>query len=230
MNATITSKRKKLPVILEQEEVNTLLKEPSNRYPTGIRNKTILLLMLNCGLRLSEVINLKPGDINLTKNKLRVENGKGGKDRNLGIPDYTASQIEKWRDIRPKSKYFLTTLKGSKLSSRYIQIMVKRYGKRAGIKKNVYPHLLRHTYATEFYRGTRDLEKLRMILGHSNISTTIIYVNLASVEVEDAMKGFKEFGAEKRTININEMLKMFKVLNTLNPDLIKNYKEEYCGK
>lgn len=179
--------------------------------------------MVNCGLRLSEVINLKPGDINLTKNKLRVENGKGGKDRNLGIPDHTTSQISRWRDIRPMGKYFLTTLKGGKLSSRYIQLMVERYAKRAGIQKNVYPHLLRHTYATEFYRGTRDLEKLRMILGYSNISTTTIYVNLASVEVEDAMKGFREFGAEKPSIKISEVMKMLNMINTLSSGSLKEF-------
>ena len=75
--------RKKLPVILEPEEAQNLLKQPNKRYPTGLRNKAMLSLMLHCGLRVSEVVNLRPGNINLTKGKLRVENGKGNKDCDL---------------------------------------------------------------------------------------------------------------------------------------------------
>ena len=68
-------RKNKLPVILEPEEVQILLRQPNKRYPIGLRNKAIMSLMLHCGLRLSEVVNLKPGNINLTKGKLRVESG-----------------------------------------------------------------------------------------------------------------------------------------------------------
>jgi len=137
-------RKNKLPVILEPEGVQNLLRQPSKRYPTGLRNKTIMSLMLHCGLRLSEVINLKPGNINLTKGKLRVESGKGEKDRDLAIPDYLTDLLDTWRNIRPKSNYFFSTLKGRKLSDRYIQQMVKRYSQKAGIEKKISPHTLRH--------------------------------------------------------------------------------------
>jgi len=137
-------RKNKLPVTLEPEEVQNLLKKPSKRYPTGLRNKTIMLLMLHCGLRLSEIVNLKPGNLNLTKGKLRIESGKGKKDRDLAIPDYLTDLLDTWRNIRPKSNYFFSTLKGKKLSGRYIQFMVKRYAKKAGIDKDVTPHTLRH--------------------------------------------------------------------------------------
>ena len=101
--------------------------------------------------------------------------------------------LKKWKSIRPKGEYFFTTLKGGKVSPRYIHLFVKRYSFKAGVNKNVSPHTLRHTFATEFYRQTKDLETLRMILGHSNILTTQIYVTLASIEVESAMNGFKQF-------------------------------------
>jgi len=133
-------RKNKLPVILEPEEVQNLLKQPSKRYPTGLRNKAIMSLMLHCGLRLSEVVNLKPGNLNLTKGKLRVESGKGKKDRDLAIPDYLNDLLEAWRSIRPKSNYFFSTLKGKKLSDRYIQQMVKRYAQKAAIEKVVSPH------------------------------------------------------------------------------------------
>jgi len=142
-------RKNKLPVILELEEAQNLLKQPSKRYPTGLRNKTIMSLMLHCGLRLSEVLNLKPGNLNLTKGKLRIESGKGKKDRDLAVPDYLNDLLDTWRSIRPKSDYFFSTLKGRKLSDRYIQQMVKRYANKAGIDKIVSPHTLRHTYATE---------------------------------------------------------------------------------
>jgi site-specific recombinase XerD len=187
--------RKKLPAILEPEEAQNLLKQPNKRYPTGLRNKAMMVLMLHCGLRISEVVNLRPGNINLTKGKLRVESGKGNKDRDLAIPEYLTGLLDSWRKKRLPSDYFFTTLKGKKLSKRYLQQMVKRYGKKAGIDKKISPHTLRHSYATEFYRRTKDIETLRQILGHSDISTTTIYITLANIEVEKSMKSFNGFNS-----------------------------------
>ena len=186
-------RKNKLPVILEPEEVQNLLRQPNKRYPTGLRNKAMMSLMLHCGLRLSEVVNLKPGNLNLTKGKLRVESGKGKKDRDLAIPDYLTDLLDTWRSIRPKSNFFFSTLKGGKLSDRYIQQMVKRYANKAGITKKISPHVLRHTYATQYYRQTKDIETLRRILGLSDISTTTIYITLANIDVENGMKSFKGF-------------------------------------
>ena len=124
--------RKKLPVILEPEEAQNLIKQPNKRYPTGLRNKAIISLMLHCGLRVSEVINLRPGSINLTKEKLRVESGKGAKDRDLAIPEYITDLLEGWRKKRPTGNFFFSTLKGKKLSVRYLQQMIKRYAQKAG--------------------------------------------------------------------------------------------------
>ena len=202
----MNKRRKKLPVVLEPEEAQSLLSIPNKRYITGIRNKAILALMLNLGLRVSEVVNLKPGDLNLTKRKLRIVNGKGGVDRDLIIPVYTSEILKEWKKAKPKnSKYFFTTIKdkkqgnrfdsskGSQLSVRYIQFMVKRYGKRTGINKDITPHTLRHTFATDFIRQGQNVMKLKKILGHSDISTTQIYVTLANKDIEEAMNGFKEF-------------------------------------
>ncbi len=201
----MNTRRKKLPVVLEPEEAQSLLSIPNKRYITGIRNKAILALMLNLGLRVSEVVNLKPGDLNLTKRKLRVVNGKGGVDRDLIIPVYTAEILKEWKKAKPKnSKYFFTTIKdkiggqfasskGSQLSVRYIQFMVKRYAERAGINKDITPHTLRHTFATDFIRQGQNVMRLKKILGHSDISTTQIYVTLANKDIEEAMNGFKEF-------------------------------------
>jgi len=186
--------KKKLPTILEPEEAQKLLKQPNKRYPTGLRNKAIMSLMLYCGLRLSEVTNLKPGSINLTKGKLRVVSGKGNKDRDLAIPDYLIDLLDGWRKKRPAGDYFFSTLEGKKLSDRYIQQMVGRYARKAGINnKKVSPHTLRHSYATQYYKQTKDIETLRRILGHTDIGTTTIYITLANKDIEEAINGFKEF-------------------------------------
>lgn len=199
------ARRKKLPVVLEPEEAEKLLSIPNKRYLSGIRNRAILSIMLNMGLRVSEVTNLKPGDISLTKNRLRIVRGKGGVDRDLTIGVYTAEILSDWKEAKPKNtEYFFTTIKnkkdgrfasiiGSKLSVRYIQFMVKRYAERAGITKNISPHTLRHTFATNFIRQNGNVMNLKKILGHADISTTQIYVTLANKDVEEAMNNFSEF-------------------------------------
>ena len=198
-----TNRRKKLPIILEPEEAEKLLRIPNKRYLPGIRNRAILAVMLNMGLRVSEVSNLRPGDINLTKNKLRIIAGKGNVDRDLAIPFNTSELLKAWKDKRPAGEYFFCITKnrkngkfssivGTKLSVRNIQNFVKRYSQRAGIHKNISPHTLRHTYATQFYKQTKDIETLRQILGHADISTTTIYITLANIDVENGMNQFIE--------------------------------------
>jgi len=190
--------RKKLPITLNKQEVKSLLDIPNKRYKNGLRNKAIISLMVNTGLRVSEVTGLKTKDINLKEGKLRVIEGKGSKDRDLTIGNKQALELLKeYSKIRPKSDFFFTSLEqdnaGKQLAIRYLQTMVKGYSKRAKIQKNVSPHSLRHTFATEFYRETKDIETLRKILGHSDISTTQIYVTLANIDVEKAMNGFSGF-------------------------------------
>lgn len=101
--------------------------------------------------------------------------------------------IDRWCKKRPESSFFFSTLNGKKLSIRYLQQMVKRYAQKAGITKKISLHVLRHTYGTQFYRQTKDIETLRRILGHSDITTTTIYITLANIDVENGMKSFKGF-------------------------------------
>ena len=207
--------RNKLPVVLEPEEVHSLLMIPNTRYLTSLRNKAMISIMVNCGLRVSEVVQLKSKDLNLDKAKLRVVDGKGKKDRDiLSINPGTINLLKEWDKRKPESEYFFCTIKnrkgiitfkdgstrniasksGNKTSVRFIQSMVERYTERAGINKVVSPHTLRHTFATEYYRETKDIETLKTILGHTSISTTQIYITLASIDVENGMKQFKGFG------------------------------------
>jgi len=182
--------RKKLPIILEQKEVEKLLNQPSKTSLVGLRNLAIMKIALNCGLRVSEITNLKSEEIDLGLGKIRVINGKGGKDRDLAIPETASGSLKEWEKKRPQSPFFFPTLKGKKLLIRYLQEAIKRYALKAGIKKKVSPHTLRHTYATFFYRQTKDIQTLRRILGHSSISTTAIYITLGNEEVDQSMRAF----------------------------------------
>jgi len=186
------TKAKKLPVVLNDMELKKLIAIPNKRYYTGQRNKAMIVAMANLGLRVSEVVNLKKDNIDLTSRKLRVVNGKYSKDRDLIIGPVTAEVLREWDKRRKGGDYFFNTSKGKKLQTRYIQAMVARYAERAGIKKKVTPHTLRHTFATNFYRQTKDIETLRSLLGHSDISTTQIYVTLANIDIENAMNSFRE--------------------------------------
>lgn len=177
------TKRKKLPDILTDEEAISLIGIPHKRYYTGLRNKAIITLMLNTGLRVSEMVNLKIQNIEFKNRSLKVVNGKGHKDRILTIPVQTTEIIKKWNKKRSSGEFFFNTKDGNQLKVRYIQAMIKRYAERARISKNVCPHTLRHTFATNFYRQTKDIETLRKLLGHSDISTTQIYVTLANIDV-----------------------------------------------
>ena len=186
-------RRKKLPEVLNSHEAAKLLSIPNPRYPTGQRNLTILTVMLNMGLRVSEVSNLKPGSINLTEGKLRIGNGKGGVDRDLTIPNgYTSDALMKWKKIRPKGKYFFTTLKGGKVSTCYMHLFVKRYVLKAGINKKISPHTLRHTTAMHLLQSGVDITVIALWLGHESPATTHLYVEADLTMKEKALQKLQD--------------------------------------
>lgn len=193
---------RKIPEVLTKEEQKALLKQPNCRYPTGQRNYTILKLMLNTGLRLSEVVNLTWNDVNLISGKIMVRQGKGVKDRTLWINNEIINLLTDWKErqfkILDKSvKPVFSTLSknsksiGKKLLKRYVQEMVGRYTKKANIDKNITPHILRHSFATDLYRETKDIRLVQKALGHADISTTMIYTHIVDDDLEQALKSFK---------------------------------------
>jgi len=196
----ITIARKKLPAVLTKEEQELLLAQPSERYITGQRNHTLLKIMLDTGLRLSEVINLKWKDIDLISGKLMVREGKGKKDRTLWLGEEDLNLIQKWKERQVKkigktpANIFTSTSKGTmgnKMNPRYIQDMVKRYAKKAGINKDISPHTLRHTFATDLLRETKNIRLVQKALGHSDISTTMVYTHIVDEELEGALKNLR---------------------------------------
>ena len=122
--------------------------------------------MSNCRgspqLRVSELLNLKISDIKNKDYSIRVNNAKKKSSRMVYVPEYLFHYIEKWKDVRPDSRYLFCSRYGKKLLADYIQKMVKRYSKIIDPHKDIHPH--RHTYATQYYRQTKNIETLRRIL------------------------------------------------------------------
>jgi len=189
------TRRKKLPVVLSEDERKRLLQQPNRRYPTGERNLAMINLMLNVGLRLSEATALQWKDLDLLTGKLLVRQGKGAKDRSLWLGEGDTDRLGAWRTRQADqcpSEYVFSTLKGTRISNRYVQAMLGRYVKRAKIDKRVSPHTLRHTFATDLYAETLKIRLVQKVLGHSDLSTTMIYTHIFDPEVEDALKSFRQ--------------------------------------
>jgi len=194
---------RKIPEILEADEQAALLRQPNPRYPTGERNRLVLRLMMDTGLRLAEACALRWRDIDLTTGKLMVRQGKGAKDRTLWVSESDLKILRSWRerqarDVAGSPDHVFTTIAGSPISGRYVQQMVKRYAAKAGIEKNVHPHTLRHTFATDLYRETTNIRLTQKALGHANLSTTQIYTHVVDEELEGALKSFRHEGTALR--------------------------------
>ncbi len=176
----------KIPEILTPEEQVLLLKQPNPRYYTGQRNRAMMRLMLDSGLRVAEITALKWNDLNLTTGQLHVKQGK--MDRMLWIGENTLKLLQKLRERQAKDvpadqgvkapEYVFSTRDGGKLSPRFIQAMVKRYRERCGFDKRVTPHTLRHTFATDLLRETKNICLVQKTLGHASLSTTQIYTHI----------------------------------------------------
>jgi integrase/recombinase XerD len=138
---------RRIPEVLSEEEQKKLLGVFNERYPTALRNKTMIRLMLKAGLRLAETLNLKWSDINFPAAKLSVVEGKGRKDRNLWLGEKTLNQLGKWREkqhevltekkFKNESSLVFTTLTGNKLNEANVRKMVYRYAEKAGIQEEV---------------------------------------------------------------------------------------------
>jgi integrase/recombinase XerD len=183
----------RLPDVLADSERAALLAQPNPKCATGLRNLCMLRLMLDTGLRVGEVLALQVRDLEWMAGKLTVRQGKGAKDRVVWVGEELLELLRQWREKKPISANGLlfTTLKGDELDTRYVRAMVKRLGLKAGIEKDLHPHLLRHTMATDLLRATKNLRLVQKALGHSNITTTTIYAHIVDGELEEAMKGLR---------------------------------------
>ena len=184
-------KEHRLPVALSVDEVIKLLDQPDVTKKLGIRDRALLETLYATGIRVSELINLKFSDLHEELKLLKVL-GKGSKERLIPISDVAISWIksyqEKVRDpLLLKSGKYTDTIflnnRGGALTRQAVWQIIKRYCQMAGIRKNVTPHTLRHTFATHLLENGADLRVVQEILGHSDISTTQIYTNLSQQHI-----------------------------------------------
>ncbi len=173
-----------LPTYLTTEEVDMLEASIDLSQPEGHRNRAIIEVLFSCGLRVSELVNLKLSDLYINEKFIRVL-GKGNKERLVPISDSAINEIRFWFDdrrkmnIKPGEEDFLfLNRRGHHLTRTMILIMIKRQGELAGIKKTISPHTLRHSFATALLRGGADLRFIQALLGHADIGTTEIYTHL----------------------------------------------------
>ncbi|HAT4321882.1 TPA: tyrosine-type recombinase/integrase [Clostridium perfringens] len=186
---------RKIPEILDMQEQKQLLNIFNMRYFNSRRNKVMIELFLCSGLRLSEMLDLQWKDINLMSGQLKVVQGKGSKDRILWINEEMLNILRNWK-IEQSNKYGVVNLvfcsrTKRRLDDKGIRKMIETYSIKAGINKHVTPHTLRHTYATDLLRETKNIRLVQKALGHADLSTTMIYTHIVDDEYEDALKNFR---------------------------------------
>ena len=173
-----------LPEVLSTEEIDRMEAVIDLSKWEGQRNKAIIELLFSCGLRVSELVNLKFNDIFERDKFLRII-GKGDKERLVPISESALHEIKLWlydrnlMKIKPgEQDYVFLNRRGAHLTRTMILIMIKRTAEEAGITKTVSPHTLRHSFATELLKGGADLRAIQEMLGHENIKTTQIYTHI----------------------------------------------------
>ncbi len=192
---------RKLPSVLSFLEIEVLLQSPNVKEKLGLRDKAILELFYSCGLRVSELINLKISDLYFSDGVIRVL-GKGSKQRIIPIGSSAVKWITEYmKTLRPllekkmKSEniIFLNN-RGTKLSRMGVWKIVDRYVKEAKIEKEFHPHTFRHSFATHLLEGGADLRAVQEMLGHADISTTQIYTHIDREFVKQMHRDFHPRG------------------------------------
>lgn len=189
--------KRMLPDTLSFEEIESIIAQIDLSKPEGGRNKAILETMYSCGLRVSELVNLRISCLFLDVGFIRVI-GKGDKERLVPIGSEAIRYINIYRNdirvhikIKPGQEDFLfLNRRGSKLSRVMIFLMLKELAQKAGINKNLSPHTLRHSFATHLVEGGADLRAVQEMLGHESITTTEIYTHLDREYLRETLHQF----------------------------------------
>ena len=145
-----------IEIFRTREELDSLVTTPNQKYKSGVRNRAILALLCYAGLRVSELLSLKISDIKNKDYSIRVNNAKKKSSRMVYVPEYLFHYIDKWKEVRPNSKYLFCSRHGKKLLPDYIQKMVKRYSTKIDPHKDIHPHSLRH-YGESYIMGSEAI-------------------------------------------------------------------------
>jgi tyrosine recombinase XerC len=176
---------RRLPSFLYPEEVVKLLEAADTKNIEGMRDRAIMELIYASGMRVGEIAALRTSDLDLSGNEVLVH-GKGNKERVVLIGSKAVYALKSYMvNLKTKSdKFLFAGRRGTKLTARSIERMIKKYAKKVGISKKVTPHTLRHSFATHLLGGGADLKVVQELLGHSSLSTTQIYTHITKEKLK----------------------------------------------
>lgn len=178
-----------LPKDLSEQDVEALIQSPDVTTALGLRDRAMFEVLYACGLRVSELLNLRLDLINLKQGYLRIT-GKGNKERLVPLGGMACEWVEKYlTESRPQlyksaTDYLFLTQHGGIMSRQNFWYAIKRYALQAGIQAELSPHTLRHAFATHLLNHGADLRVVQMLLGHSDLSTTQIYTHVAQIRMQ----------------------------------------------
>jgi len=182
---------KPLPVSLSEHDVELLLDAPEVTNALGYRDKTMLEMLYATGLRVSELVNLKFGQVSFRQGLVRIT-GKGNKERLVPVGEEAMSWLEGYMGQTRKTilgerqcDYLFVTNRGGSMTRQAFWHIIKRHAKTAGINKTLSPHTLRHAFATHLLNHGADLRVVQLLLGHADLSTTQIYTHIARERLKD---------------------------------------------
>ncbi len=182
-----------LPVVLTLEEIDRIEDSIDLSKAEGSRNRAIIEVLFSCGLRVSELVNMKLSDLYLEDRVLLVR-GKGNKERLVPVSNKAIADLKRWffdrnlMKIKPgEDDYVFLNRRGAHLTRTMILIMVKRQAEEAGIKKTISPHTFRHSFATALLQGGADLRSIQAMLGHEKIDTTLVYTHISNEQLRKAI-------------------------------------------
>ena len=180
---------KKLPVVLSQEEICKMISVTKN-----IKHRAIISTLYTSGVRISEFLNLMPVDIDSNRMQIKICAGKGNKDRFTILSAYSLAVLRKyWKQYRPEKWLFEGLKAGKKYSKTSVRNIVKRAASKAGVKKNVSVHTLRHSFATHLLENGIDIVLIKNLLGHTSIKTTMIYLQIRKIPELNFSHPFDKF-------------------------------------
>ena len=177
-----TNKGRKFPAeMLTPGEFAALVAQCSRRAPTGIRNRALITLLYRSGLRISEVLALRPSDVNLDKHSIRLLDTKSQHAQTRGFHSGADDALERWLETRKalalRNGKLFCTLDGGPLAAPYVRNLLRRLAAEAGIDKRVHPHGLRHTFAVELEQAGTPVTVISKLLGHSSVAVTSRYLD-----------------------------------------------------
>ena len=182
------------PEVLTEDEVKALIRACSNRAPTGVRNRALIVVMYRGGLRLGEALALKPKDIDPKRGTVAVLHGKGDRHRVVGLDPGAMAVTMRWMDRRKQlgmtgRSVLFCTLQGKPLKGSYVRTLLPRLAAKVGIEKRVHPHALRHTMAFEVMMEGTPVPLIQQQLGHASLATTQRYLqHIAPAELIATMQ------------------------------------------